>query len=749
MNSKLRSILHLARPYLIIAILPILSVILLSFFIVNKSAEEKTSAWQESVKTAVDRVNRKIDTVEDLAHLVVQSDTVSEYILDQISGKRSDLQSSSRVRDLLSGVAKNDSLIEVFFHDELSGSIIASTTVINDPEIFFRYQYIYDDCTPQEAAERIDSNEIRRGFTKTRHVTSNGYSADVIEYNVFVPRVKGTANPALLVVSINTKNLFSDLYDIMSPGSAFYVADDNGVIYSSSEEILNYPELPVSDTLQPVDAVENDVRGMARLCNLDRWRIGCYIPTGELRESVGTTALRFLPVVLLVLLCLVLCVYYTHKNRRQIISILKAFKSGQPEAQEEQIDYVDYKMIQSYADNAAKNSYLYREKIREMEKSQKNRTLRHLLKGTYTTEEDRCRAMELLGDIKDAERYVVLCIQFEEPAGIPDEEEVGIRELVFELLETEIGAEMDIVDMLSSELVCILYTDEDYSHVVNEIISQLNVQIKYEYNAELRIGAGQPTDSFEDISSSYKQALEIIRYSENTGKSVYFYSEADFSEETVFYPEQTDDKISNYIIAGYTDEACAMIEEIYNKNFVENTRILSLKEINILRYRITNAVVSVAKKQGIKLSDEDSKFINEKDNKVFFDLLKDTVKVMTDNIKEKKSSVQNLLAVKVNDYIAEHYADTGLNIKQIAWHFHFHENYISNLYRKEYNINLSSAIEKLRIEKACSLLETTDIRVGEVAEAVGYSLDSSFRRAFKKITGVSPAEYRSLHERNS
>ena len=140
MNSKLRSILHLARPYLIIAILPILSVILLSFFIVNKSAEEKTSAWQESVKTAVDRVNRKIDTVEDLAHLVVQSDTVSEYILDQISGKRSDLQSSSRVRDLLSGVAKNDSLIEVFFHDELSGSIIASTTVINDPEIFFRYQ---------------------------------------------------------------------------------------------------------------------------------------------------------------------------------------------------------------------------------------------------------------------------------------------------------------------------------------------------------------------------------------------------------------------------------------------------------------------------------------------------------------------------------------------------------------------------------------------------------------------------------
>ena len=109
----------------------------------------------------------------------------------------------------------------------------------------------------------------------------------------------------------------------------------------------------------------------------------------------------------------------------------------------------------------------------------------------------------------------------------------------------------------------------------------------------------------------------------------------------------------------------------------------------------------------------------------------------------RKNSTQNNIATKVREYMLEHYADCGLSIRQIAGVFHFHENYISNLYKEEYGESLSYAIERLRIDKACELLKTTDIRVGQVATMVGYSSDSSFRRAFKKIKGISPADYRS------
>ena len=51
-------------------------------------------------------------------------------------------------------------------------------------------------------------------------------------------------------------------------------------------------------------------------------------------------------------------------------------------------------------------------------------------------------------------------------------------------------------------------------------------------------------------------------------------------------------------------------------------------------------------------------------------------------------------------------------------------------------------IEKLRIEKACHLIKNTDMKITEIAETVGYASGASFRRAFKKVTGVSPVEYR-------
>ena len=55
---------------------------------------------------------------------------------------------------------------------------------------------------------------------------------------------------------------------------------------------------------------------------------------------------------------------------------------------------------------------------------------------------------------------------------------------------------------------------------------------------------------------------------------------------------------------------------------------------------------------------------------------------------------------------------------------------------------MSVFIEKCRIEKACNLIKNTNMKIGDIAETVGYTSDVSFRRAFKKVTGISPGEYR-------
>lgn len=50
-------------------------------------------------------------------------------------------------------------------------------------------------------------------------------------------------------------------------------------------------------------------------------------------------------------------------------------------------------------------------------------------------------------------------------------------------------------------------------------------------------------------------------------------------------------------------------------------------------------------------------------------------------------------------------------------------------------------LTSVRIEKAASLMKTTDDRIYEVCEKVGYNNPQYFSVIFKKYMGVSPREY--------
>ena len=56
--------------------------------------------------------------------------------------------------------------------------------------------------------------------------------------------------------------------------------------------------------------------------------------------------------------------------------------------------------------------------------------------------------------------------------------------------------------------------------------------------------------------------------------------------------------------------------------------------------------------------------------------------------------------------------------------------------------NFVNYLKELRIEEAKRLLATTDEKVVEISQMVGYDNEKHFMKIFKSICGVSPSEYR-------
>lgn len=85
------------------------------------------------------------------------------------------------------------------------------------------------------------------------------------------------------------------------------------------------------------------------------------------------------------------------------------------------------------------------------------------------------------------------------------------------------------------------------------------------------------------------------------------------------------------------------------------------------------------------------------------------------------------------------------NVPEICQQMHLSRSYVQHLYKSFFNTNIVSEVQRSRIESAGYLLASTDMTVGSVAQNCGYAGDVHFMRIFKKVTGMTPSEYRQRH----
>ncbi len=96
---------------------------------------------------------------------------------------------------------------------------------------------------------------------------------------------------------------------------------------------------------------------------------------------------------------------------------------------------------------------------------------------------------------------------------------------------------------------------------------------------------------------------------------------------------------------------------------------------------------------------------------------------------------------RILEYVRENLS-TPLTNDSIGRACGYHPNYINRLIAESTGTTLKQYILSLRMEKAATLLQYSDISINELSELCGFSGATYFSAAFRRHTGMTPSQFR-------
>ncbi len=95
-------------------------------------------------------------------------------------------------------------------------------------------------------------------------------------------------------------------------------------------------------------------------------------------------------------------------------------------------------------------------------------------------------------------------------------------------------------------------------------------------------------------------------------------------------------------------------------------------------------------------------------------------------------------------YLMNHYQEQ-IQLSQITEKFNTNRTSLNEHFKEATGHTIMSYLTHLRIHLAMAMLKDTALQVSEIMFRVGYINTSHFIRTFKRITGMSPSQYREIH----
>lgn len=109
---------------------------------------------------------------------------------------------------------------------------------------------------------------------------------------------------------------------------------------------------------------------------------------------------------------------------------------------------------------------------------------------------------------------------------------------------------------------------------------------------------------------------------------------------------------------------------------------------------------------------------------------------------EKPDFMKNQILMEyIRDYVESHYME-DITLQDAAAQLHYSDAYFCRFFKQNFDKNFIMYLSEIRVEKAKELLSDVTVNVKDVGQRVGFRDSSYFTKVFKRVTGITPSEYR-------
>lgn len=317
-----------------------------------------------------------------------------------------------------------------------------------------------------------------------------------------------------------------------------------------------------------------------------------------------------------------------------------------------------------------------------------------------------------------------------------------MEQTVLQYAQTYLSELHYTVVFLKNELLILFNYDLEQLDLLKAAIAQFAQKIQTELNYISFLSA-QPFQHFEEISPQHERLTPYL------GKLFYFPNQPIVDESEI---SLTANKV-DFDLSTFTttlrmfalDDACKMLTSFFDE--VKQAQAYddySLKRIcqNI----IYTATSTLEQYKRLESGGSSSKLKQFKSIDLTHDI-KELEQVMTLFITELQSAStqgdqqHSILLHQIYEYVQHNYAN-DISLTEMANHLHMNYSYLSSYFKQRTGENLTTYINRIRVEQAKKLLLNLNLSVSEVSAMTGFSEHNYFSKVFKKITGYTPLEFR-------